>query len=130
MGRGLALQFRETFPDNFTAYAAACKAGEVKPGKMFVYDLQQLQHPRAIINFPTKRHWKGNSRIEDIKTGLIDLIDVVQKYQLHSIAIPPLGCGLGGLDWEDVKPLIIEAFQPIPEVSVILFEPAGAPPPQ
>ncbi len=127
MGRGIALQFRKAFPENFTSYAAACKAHQMKPGKMFVYDLNRLYNPRLIINFPTKRHWKGKSRIEDIKLGLADLINVVQQQQIRSIAVPPLGCGLGGLNWEEVRPLIIEGFQSLPEVAVLLFEPAGAP---
>ncbi len=127
MGRGIALQFRKAFPENFKAYEAACKAHQVQPGKMFIYDLNRLYNPRFIINFPTKRHWKGKSRIEDIKSGLADLISVIQQRQIRSVAIPPLGCGLGGLNWEEVRPLIIEAFQSVPEVAVLLFEPAGAP---
>lgn len=127
MGRGIALQFRKAFPENFKAYEAACKAHQVQPGKMFMYDLNRLYNPRFIVNFPTKRHWKGKSRIEDIKSGLADLIGVVQQQQIRSVAIPPLGCGLGGLNWEEVRPLIIEAFQSVPEVAVLLFEPAGAP---
>lgn len=127
MGRGIALQFRKAFPENFKAYKAACDAGQVKLGKMFVYDFNSLYNPRLIINFPTKRHWKNNSHIEDIKSGLITLIEVVEQRQIRSIAIPPLGCGLGGLDWAEVRPLIIEAFQATPGVNVLLFEPAGAP---
>jgi O-acetyl-ADP-ribose deacetylase (regulator of RNase III) len=127
MGRGVALQFRKAFPKNFKVYEAACKADRVQPGKMFVYDLNRLYNPRFIINFPTKRHWKGKSRIEDIKSGLSDLIDFVQQQQIRSIAIPPLGCGLGGLNWAEVRPLIIDAFHSLPEVAVLLFEPAGAP---
>jgi len=127
MGRGIALQFRKAYPENFKAYAAACKAEEVQPGKMFVYELNRIVNPRFIINFPTKRHWRNKSRIEDIQTGLADLIDVVQQQQIGSIAIPPLGCGLGGLKWEEVRPLIIDAFQPLPTVEVLLYEPGGAP---
>jgi O-acetyl-ADP-ribose deacetylase (regulator of RNase III) len=127
MGRGVALQFKKAYPENFKVYKAACDAKEVRPGKMLVFDLNQLYNPRLIINFPTKRHWRGNSRIEDIKSGLIDLIQVVQHYNIRSIAIPPLGCGLGGLNWTEVRPLIIEAFEVLPEVKVLLFEPAGAP---
>lgn len=127
MGRGVALQFKKAFPANFKAYEVACKAHQVQPGKMFVYHLDRLYNPRFIINFPTKRHWKSNSRIEDIQAGLTDLIALVQQQQIRSIAIPPLGCGLGGLNWEDVKPLITEAFQALPEVNVLLFEPVGAP---
>ena len=127
MGRGIALQFRKAFPDNFKAYEAACKAQLVQPGKMFIHDLNRLYNPRFIINFPTKRHWKSKSRIEDIQLGLVDLIDFAKQQQFRSIAVPPLGCGLGGLDWEKVRPLIIEAFQSLPEVKVLLFEPDGAP---
>jgi O-acetyl-ADP-ribose deacetylase (regulator of RNase III) len=127
MGRGIALQFKKAFPENFKVYAAACKAHQVKPGQMFVYDLNRLYNPRFIINFPTKRHWKNKSRIEDIKQGLINLINIVEQQQIHSIAIPPLGCGNGGLNWEEVRPLITKAFQSVPTVEVLLFEPIGAP---
>ncbi len=127
MGRGIALQFRKAFPENFKAYEAACKTDQVQPGKMFIYELNRLYNPRLIINFPTKRHWKNKSHIADIETGLSDLINIVQQHQIRSIAIPPLGCGLGGLAWESVRPLIIAAFQAVPETQVLLFEPAGAP---
>jgi O-acetyl-ADP-ribose deacetylase (regulator of RNase III) len=127
MGRGVALQFRKAYPENFKAYVAACKAHLVQPGTMFIYQLHRFDGPQFIINFPTKRHWKSASRIEDIKAGLVDLIHVVQQHHIRSIAVPPLGCGLGGLDWEDVRPLIIEAFQGLPEVDVLLFEPDGPP---
>ncbi len=127
MGRGVALQFRKAFPENFKAYVAAWNVQAVQPGKMFVHERNRFDNPRFIINFPTKRHWKSSSRIEDIESGLIDLIHVVQQHHIRSIAIPPLGCGLGGLDWDDVRPLIIEAFQGLREVDVLLFEPDGAP---
>jgi O-acetyl-ADP-ribose deacetylase (regulator of RNase III) len=127
MGRGVALQFRKAFPANYKAYKSACDAEQVQPGKMFVHELFRLYNPRLIINFPTKRHWRGDSRIEDIQAGLIDLVKVIQKYQIHSIAIPPLGCGLGGLDWNVVRPAIIQAFANLPDVKVLLFEPIGAP---
>ncbi|MEM7134405.1 MAG: macro domain-containing protein [Chloroflexota bacterium] len=127
MGRGIALQFRKAFPENYKVYATACKAEQVQPGRMFVHELNRLVNPRLIINFPTKRHWRNKSRIEDIQTGLVDLVQVVQERKISSIAIPPLGCGLGGLQWEEVKPMILEAFQPLPTVEVLLYEPAGAP---
>ncbi|MCU0568888.1 MAG: macro domain-containing protein [Oculatellaceae cyanobacterium Prado106] len=126
MGRGVALQFRQAFPDNFKAYATACKAHQVQPGKMVLYPLDRRSTPQFIINFPTKRHWRDKSRIEDIQSGLVDLIQVIQQQQIPSIAIPPLGCGLGGLHWNDVCPLIMAAFASLPEVSVLLFEPARA----
>lgn len=127
MGRGIALQFKNAYPDNFKAYALACKAEQVVPGKMFVFDTGRLTGPRYIINFPTKRHWKGKSRIEDIVAGLDELVAVIQRYAIRSIAIPPLGSGLGGLDWQQVKPLIEAAVQPLKEVQVLIYEPNGAP---
>jgi O-acetyl-ADP-ribose deacetylase (regulator of RNase III) len=127
MGRGIALQFRKAFPENFTAYEAACKRGEVRPGMMLVHDLHLLQNPRYVINFPTKRHWKGKSRMEYIKSGLHALVTEVNRRGIHSLAIPPLGCGLGGLDWEEVRPMIENAFRGLAEVRVLLYEPKGAP---
>lgn len=127
MGRGIALQFKNAYPENFKAYAAACKAKQVVPGKMFVFDTGQLTFPRYIINFPTKRHWKGQSRIDDITSGLNDLVRVIQQYNIRSVAIPPLGSGLGGLNWDDVKPLIISAMKPLENVDVSIYEPSGAP---
>lgn len=88
MGRGIALQFRKAFPENFKSYKKACKNREVKPGKMFIYDLNRISNPHFIINFPTKRHWRNKSRLEDIELGLQDLIKVIQQQKIHSIAIP------------------------------------------
>lgn len=127
MGKGIALQFKQAFPLNFTHYAAACRAGEVIPGRMLVYDTEGLANPRYIINFPTKRHWKGRSRLEDIASGLEALVAEVQRLGISSIAVPPLGCGLGGLDWQVVRPLIEAAFAALPRVRVLLFEPGGSP---
>ncbi|MCP4356011.1 MAG: macro domain-containing protein [Proteobacteria bacterium] len=126
MGRGIALQFKKAFPNNFNAYKSACEHKEVKPGSMFIYDTGNF-YPRYIINFPTKRHWKGKSRIEDIRSGLKSLAEEIKKLQIKSISIPPLGCGLGGLSWEDVRKEIEHAFSDIKDVEVYLFEPAGAP---
>ena len=130
MGRGIALQFKKAFPENFKAYAEACKREEVKPGRMFVYELGELTNPRYIINFPTKRHWRGKSRIEDIEAGLRDLVRVVQQEQIQSIALPPLGAGLGGLKWHEVRVRIEQAFGELEGVRVIVFEPKGAPDPK
>ncbi|MHB1214218.1 MAG: type II toxin-antitoxin system antitoxin DNA ADP-ribosyl glycohydrolase DarG [Thiobacillus sp.] len=127
MGRGIALQFKNAFPENFEAYANACNKEEVRPGRMFVFETGQLTNPRYIINFPTKRHWRGNSRIEDIESGLTALVEVIRQYGIQSVAIPPLGSGLGGLDWPDVKPRIERALQPLDNVRLIIYEPKGAP---
>jgi len=128
MGRGIALQFKKVFPENFRQYKAACDRKEVRPGKMFTYDLNSLHNPHYVINFPTKRHWKGKSRMEDIESGLQALVEEVRNRNIHSIAIPPLGWGLGGLRWADVRVKIEKAFEDLTDVQVLLFEPKGAPP--
>lgn len=130
MGKGIALQFKNKWPANFTAYATACKAGQVRPGRMLVFDSGGLVKPNFIINFPTKDHWRGSSRIEFISDGLVDLVAQVKHLGIRSIAVPPLGCGNGGLNWADVRPLIAAAFEALPDVEVRLFEPAGAPDPK
>ncbi len=127
MGRGIALQFRKAFPDNFKVYESACDKKQLHPGKMLVCDLNRFENPRYVINFPTKRHWKGKSKIEDIESGLKALIEEVSKRNIRSIAIPPLGCGLGGLNWQKVKAMIEKTFEALPQVQVLLYEPAGAP---
>jgi len=123
MGRGIALQFKDAFPDNFKAYAVACKRQEVQPGKMFVFERHQLGNPKFIINFPTKRHWRGQSRLGDIEAGLQSLVKEIRERGIRSIAIPPLGSGLGGLDWGQVRPRIEKALAPLEDVSVVVFEP-------
>lgn len=128
MGRGIALQFRKAFPDNFKAYEAICRRGELYPGQMFIYATGSLTNPRYVINFPTKRHWKGKSRLADIESGLTALVSDIRRLRIHSIAIPPLGCGLGGLDWTEVRPRIERALAAVPDVRVLLFAPTGAPP--
>jgi O-acetyl-ADP-ribose deacetylase (regulator of RNase III) len=126
MGRGIALQFKNTFPANFKAYEAACQSREVQPGRMFVFDTGELTSPRYIINFPTKRHWRGKSRIEDIQAGLAAMVDEIQARHIRSVAIPPLGSGLGGLEWAAVRPLIERAMASLPEVEAVVFEPGSA----
>ena len=128
MGKGIALQFRQAFPKNYEAYKAACRRGEVKIGRMFVFDLARLSNPRLIINFPTKRHWKQRAKIEDIDAGLQGLKKVIQEMSIGSIALPPLGCGNGGLNWNLVRGRIEKALSNVPNVRIELFEPKGAPP--
>ncbi|MFC2170573.1 macro domain-containing protein [Calditrichota bacterium] len=127
MGRGIALQFKKAFPKNYEVYKVACEKGEVEQGRMFVHERGGFQNPKFIINFPTKQHWRGKSSLEAIECGLVDLLHVVEQYEIKSIAIPPLGSGLGGLNWRDVKRRIYEAFSSLSEVEVFLYEPHGAP---
>ncbi|NKB53200.1 MAG: Appr-1-p processing protein [Boseongicola sp.] len=126
MGRGIALQFKKAFPRNFEYYKNACDRGEVVPGKMFITERNALTAPRFIINFPTKRHWRGKSRIEDIESGLVDLRQQIEARGIRSIAIPPLGSGLGGLNWPDVRKRI-EASLTGTDAEIIVFEPGEAP---
>ncbi len=127
MGKGLALQFKQAYPGNFRAYEAACKRGEVGLGKMFTYETGQLDGPRLIINFPTKAHWRSRSKLCDIKVGLRSLRTVISERNIQSIAIPPLGCGNGGLDWNEVRPLIVEALGDLPGVRVMVYPPQEPP---
>lgn len=127
MGTGIALQFKRKWPANFKTYAAACKREEVRPGKMHVYHAGSLATPKYVINFPTKDHWRGKSKVEFITEGLKDLLAVIKELNIQSIALPPLGCGNGGLEWELVKGLIEQAFAGLPEVEVRLFAPLGPP---
>lgn len=127
MGRGIALQFKDAYPDNFKFYAAACQRSEVQPGRMLVFETGRLPPPRYIINFPTKRHWRGKSRIEDIQSGLKALVEEIRARGIRSVAIPPLGSGLGGLDWAIVRPHIEDAARDLANVRMVVYEPKGAP---
>ena len=124
MGKGIALMFKRRFPENYKNYVAACFAGDVRVGRMFVCPVSELGGPKWIINFPTKEHWRNPSKLEWVISGLNALKDVIRERKIRSIAIPPLGCGNGGLDWKVVRPLIENAFQQFPDVNVIIYEPA------
>lgn len=123
MGRGIALQFKQAFPANFKAYVAACDRQEVQPGRMFVFETGFLANPKYIINFPTKRHWRGKSRMEDIDAGLEDFVAVIRARGIRSIAVPPLGSGLGGLPWPKVRSRIVAALDQLSNVQVAVYEP-------
>ena len=127
MGRGIALQFKRAFPENFKAYAAHCKRNEIQPGKMFIFETGEMISPRFIVNFPTKRHWRGKSRIEDIESGLGSLADEIRSRGIRSVAIPPLGSGLGGLNWSAVRSRMQEALSGLDGVRIVIFEPGGGP---
>lgn len=129
MGKGIALQFRKAFPENYDGYLKVCKAGELKPGAMFIHELRNLSGPRFIINFPTKTDWKSKSKLEYIDRGLEALAMDVRRLGIRSIAIPPLGCGLGGLDWNTVYSRISAALSQFDDVEILVYEPAGAPSP-
>ncbi|HNG48015.1 macro domain-containing protein [Plasticicumulans sp.] len=122
MGKGIALMFKERFAENFRLYAAACKAGKVQTGRMFVTPVHELDGPRWIVNFPTKQHWRSPSRLEWIVDGLQDLRRFLLEHQIHSIAIPPLGAGNGGLEWTAVREQIELALGDI-ATEVLVFEP-------
>lgn len=127
MGKGIALQFKQAFPQNFKEYEKACKSNGVNIGKMFVFSTGALFDVKHIINFPTKKHWKEKSKIEYIKKGLDDLYHIIIQNEIKSIAIPPLGCGNGGLDWKIVKPLIVEKLSKLSDTEIIIYEPSGSP---
>ena len=123
MGKGIALMFKEAFPDNFRAYEQAVKREQVQVGNMFVTQRNGLDGPKWLINFPTKKHWRQPSKLEWVVTGLRDLRRVIQEHDIKSIALPPLGCGNGGLDWNQVRPEIEQALGDLPDVEVWVFEP-------
>ena len=123
MGKGVALQFRDKYPENYRLYKAACDRGEVRVGRMFVTETG-LVTPRHIINFPTKEHWKGYSKMDYVERGLDDLINIIRHFNIRSIAMPPLGSGNGGLQWSIVKPLILEKIAILPDVDFTIYEPS------
>jgi len=125
MGKGVALMFKDAFPENFKAYEKACKEKRVRLGEMFVTEREDLLGPKWIINFPTKGHWKYPSQIKWIEDGLADLARVIEDKKIQSIAIPPLGSGNGGLQWTDVRPLIEKVLGSLKGVNVIVYEPTA-----
>ena len=126
MGKGVALRFKEVFPENFKVYKEACEHEQVQPGRMLVFETGSPVNPRYIINFPTKRHWRGKSRMEDIESGLRALTEEIRHRGIRSIAIPPLGSGFGGLEWTEVRPRIEAALLGLDDLLVTLYEPSGA----
>lgn len=127
MGKGVALEFKRRWPKNFNEYKRLCDHKGLTPGKMFVFDNSDFLtegHHRYLINFPTKQHWRSRSKIEYVKDGLVDFVEQVRELGITSVAMPPLGCGNGGLDWEDVRPLIEDAVAELPDVRFVIFGPA------
>jgi O-acetyl-ADP-ribose deacetylase (regulator of RNase III) len=127
MGKGIALQFKLAFPENYKEYRKVCDSKNLRVGQMFIHSTGRMINPKYIINFPTKRHWRAKSSIEDVRAGLHSLIQEVKRLGITSVAVPPLGCGNGQLQWSAVRPLIEEFFAEVPDVSVHLYPPHGAP---
>ena len=125
MGKGIALMFKERFPENNKAYEAACRAGEVRVGSMFVTAGVELSGPRWIINFPTKQNWRNPTKLEWVETGLAALKEEIVKKEIRSLAIPPLGCGNGGLEWSVVRPMIERILGDLECVEVVIYEPTA-----
>jgi O-acetyl-ADP-ribose deacetylase (regulator of RNase III) len=127
MGKGIALQFKKTFPEMFREYEKLCASGQLQPGQVHVYERGELLNPRYIINFPTKRHWREKAKLQYIREGLQALVSEVQLRHIRSLAIPALGSGLGELKWDQVFPLIKEACAQLPDVCVFVYPPQPAP---
>lgn len=122
MGKGIALQFKEKFPLNYKLYKKACEQQEVMVGKMFVTATNSIYNPQWIINFPTKKNWIHKSSYSYIEHGLDDLVKVINDLKIKSIAIPPLGSGQGGLEWPQVKGMILGKLSHIP-ADIYIYEP-------
>jgi O-acetyl-ADP-ribose deacetylase (regulator of RNase III) len=123
-GKGLALQFRKAYPDAFKAYALACTTGKVKVGHVYVAQISNMFYPRWLVHFPTKQHWRDPSKLEWITEGLVALRHTIEAKEIESVAVPALGCGLGGLRWEDVR-REIEAVLGNVEAEVWVYEPGS-----
>jgi len=118
MGKGVALEFRRHFPPMYEDYCRRARAGLVLPGQPYLY----TESNPWVLNFPTKRHWRDKARLTDIEDGLRFLREHYREWGIESLALPPLGCGLGGLYWSQVKPLIQQHLGDL-EIQVTVFEP-------
>ena len=125
MGKGIALMFKESFPENYKAYAIACEADEIVVGEVFSTYRTDMYGPKWIVNFPTKKHWRHPSKLEWIEAGLEDLRSFIVENKVRSIAIPPLGAGNGGLNWTDVRPLVDRILGDLPDTKIVVFEPTS-----
>lgn len=131
MGKGVALEFKKRWPDNYKAYKRACDAGDLQPGTLLIFDRRSLLSspiPRFLVNFPTKDHWRSKSKISYIELGLDSLVLEIEKHGITSIALPPLGCGNGGLNWDEVRPMIVNKLSHLSEVEIFIHGPAASKP--
>lgn len=119
MGKGLALAFKTKYPAHFENYKRACQSGEMTTDKVLAY---QEKNGPMIICLATKADWRDSSKIEYVSAGLDDLVNRIKALGIRSIAIPKLGCGLGGLDWGKVRPLIVEKMSAIDGIDVEIYE--------
>lgn len=127
MGAGLAKEFKDRFPEYFEDYKEACDHGYMKVGRVLIHPMWGYRPKFDIISFPTKHHWKNLSSLEIINAGLLSLVQCIKINYICSIAIPALGCGLGGLEWDEVKPLIDGAFSvdEMKGIKVLVYEPVS-----
>lgn len=125
MGKGIALQFKKAYHNNYKAYTEACKKNEVAVGRLFVTKDSNLNSgEKYIINFPTKTDWRKPSEYSYVETGLDDLIKVIYEKDIQSVAIPPLGAGNGGLDWGKVKRIIEQKLHDL-NIAITVYEPTS-----
>ncbi len=125
MGKGIALQFKEAYPKNYQVYRRACKEGTFKTGQILAVEDRDAMGQKWILNFPTKAHWKSPSEYAYIEAGLQALREKIVELELYSVALPPLGCGNGGLDWEKVKPMIESQLSGL-DAEIVVYEPNDA----
>lgn len=121
MGAGLALKFKNLYPTMFEEYRNICKSKNLQIGKLHIY-INRFSMPKYIVNFPTKNHWKDDSKLEYIETGLQKLVEFINNYNIKTIVIPALGCGLGNLDFEDVTNLILKYLKDL-NIGIVLLKP-------
>ncbi|MBN8975941.1 MAG: macro domain-containing protein [Rhizobiales bacterium] len=128
MGKGVALEFKRRWPENFSAYKRLCNSQRLRPGKVYVHQNTEMFHDdgrKFLVNFPTKDHWRSKSRMEFIESGLDDLVEQIQRLRIRSVVLPPLGCGNGGLDWSEVRDLITFKLSQIADVDFVVFAPVN-----
>lgn len=128
MGAGLALQFKKKYPFYYADYKQACENGFFfLPGHVRIYQMVSSHEPHYLISFATKGHWREKSHLVNIKRGLYRLCDRVKARNIKSVAVPALGAGLGGLSWDEVRPLMVAAFEQLPDVHFKIYEPLETP---
>ena len=121
MGKGLAIQFAQRFPEIVRPYERACRNTVLRPGKPLLHDLGQESTPRWIVDFPTKDHWRNTSQLEWIETGLQNMYRQLREVGAASVGLPALGAGLGGLPWQDVLQVMERHAQRNADIKTVVF---------